>query len=206
MISFLFALLFNIFALSFAWALLEELQLVALGHLSYGPVLLGMLAFWVLAQLPWRFIRENLEHFRVKIHEEIHEKMSLLFFRKIKGFYAHPHGGELHFTGRENFIILLAPYCLPIYTLLVLLIRPIILPEYYPAVYFLLGFTWMFHLSTFFQQLGSHQSDITRYGLFFSYSFILWLNLLMTGLILSNIRGGWTASWFFLQEGLLFWT
>ncbi|MEO1410746.1 MAG: hypothetical protein AAFW73_12750, partial [Bacteroidota bacterium] len=88
---------------------------------------------------------------------------------------------------------------------LILLIRPLILPEYYPPVYFLLGFAWMFHLSTFFQQMGGHQSDITRYGRLFSYSFILWLNLLVTGLILANLRGGWSASGFFLREGLLFW-
>ncbi len=190
-------LCFNVMTLAFAGALWGELRELSWQRAPYPAVWLGTLAFVGFAQLPWPFVRENLEHFRVKIHEEIHEKMSLLFLRTIKGFYAHPQGGELHFSGRENFVILLAPYCLPIYALLILLIRPLILPEYYPPVYFLLGFAWMLHLSTFFQQMGGHQSDITRYGRLFSYSFILWLNLLdraHSGQPARRLVGEWVLS------------
>ncbi len=84
---------------------------------------------------------------------------------------------------RTNFLISLAPYFFPLYTVLVVV-------AYYTAKLFisverytlfwlgLIGFTWGFHLTFTLASLTQRQSDIRDQGRLFSYTVIYCLNML----------------------------
>ena len=52
------------------------------------------------------------------------------------------------------------------------------------------GFTYFFHLHTFVVQTKHYQPDLRAYGLIISYSFIIFFNLLFSGLIIWSITDG----------------
>ena len=67
----------------------------------------------------------------------------------------------------------LAPYCLPLFTYLLLSIRCLL--DYHDLWIYdmLIGFTICFHICCFKCQIGNHQSDINQYPLLFSYWYII---------------------------------
>ena len=87
----------------------------------------------------------------------------------------------------NNFLITLAPYFFPLYTIFVIILY------YISAVFFdvqqytmlwlgLVGLTWGFHFTFTIATLMQHQTDIQLYGYIFSYTFIYILNVFGIGL------------------------
>ena len=90
-------------------------------------------------------------------------------------------------VSENNFLITLAPYFFPLYTVLV------IICYYICSVFFdvqqytmlwlgLVGLTWGFHFTFTIATLMQHQTDIKMYGHIFSYTFIYILNIFGIGL------------------------
>ena len=82
-------------------------------------------------------------------HELTHVLWVWLFGGRVKGFKAAATGGEVR-TSKSNFLIFLAPYFFPLYSVLVILIYTILSlliqlpPVSLRILSFLLGFTWGF--------------------------------------------------------------
>jgi hypothetical protein len=84
---------------------------------------------------------------------------------------------------KSNFLVMLAPYFFPLYTVIVIAaycILSIFLPvaDYYVFWFGLIGLTWGFHFTFTISTLLQHQTDIRDCGYVFSYTFIFFLNVL----------------------------
>lgn len=164
-------------------------------HLSnpeiYWPLGIGVAIYFMFYGIRSRGVQHNFKWFQVFSHELTHVLFSLLTFNRIHGFNATSHaGGYVAYQGKTNMLILLSPYCIPIFTLFIVLIAGVFGAQSNPYLIGSLGFTYIFHLHTFAIQADSKQPDFKPYGLLTSYVFIIMVNLLMVGLIIGSTGKG----------------
>ncbi|MBI5396666.1 MAG: hypothetical protein HZA91_15340 [Verrucomicrobia bacterium] len=124
-------------------------------------------------------------------HELTHAIWTLLMGGRVSGFKAGAQGGHIQ-VSKENWLITLSPYFVPFYTLLVIGlyylagvwqdVRP-----FARAMFYLVGFTWSFHLSYTLAVLRQSQSDVRRHGWVFSMTVIYGMNLLVVALLLAAL-------------------
>ncbi len=117
-------------------------------------------------------------------HELTHALTALLFLRRVRSISAGEKHGETEFSGRGSAVITLTPYFLPTLALLPLGLRPLLAPAYRSWVDLLLGSLFLYYLISNLRESHPAQPDLRRHGLFFSYSVILPLNLLLLSLLL----------------------
>lgn len=165
----------------------DEFLFFLSGTLAWG------LAYWV----GWRPVT-----LYVFAHEITHLLVAKYLFRgKIFDWKVTSSGGYVE-TNKSNTWITLGPYLLPLYTLLVMFVfgvtalfwdvmqwRAVGLAGFEVhvrgiwALYFLVGFTWAFHLTYTLQTVHVEQGDLTRNGEFFSMLLIVLVNLLLITLL-----------------------
>jgi hypothetical protein len=140
------------------------------------------------------FLRKNLDFLESFTHELTHTIVGLTFFQKIHSFQVTDgKGGLMSHSGKlqnNNVFISLSPYCLPIYTFALLIIRLWIASKSLWIFEMLIGLTVGFHAVTIKKQIGKYQTDITSCGIFFSYLFIWAFILFPLALIIWSIRSG----------------
>lgn len=156
--------LFCILFLSSKVPVLSQLEL-------YKWVATGMLIAFIVG----RYMNRNMKWLQTFSHELTHIVVALLFFRKVHSFQAEEEcGAVITSSTTEKGIIpmALAPYCLPIFTYLLLIIRSLI--DFHGMWFFdiIVGITLAFHISCFKHQTSPHQTDINQYPIFFSYTYI----------------------------------
>ena len=154
----------------------------------------GAAAVFLLMLLP-RF-RHNLKWWMKFTHELTHTLVALLFFRKISTFVVRERECYVAYSGGwfGHVPITLSPYCLPVYTLMLLPFRYAAEIEFMYVFDFLLGFTYMFHIILFCTQFNFRQSDIINCGKVRSAFFIAFMQFFFAALVIATIRGGvWNA-------------
>ncbi|HAS84422.1 MAG TPA: hypothetical protein DCS43_17570 [Verrucomicrobia bacterium] len=115
-------------------------------------------------------------------HELTHALWGLMMGASISKISVHDDHGAVVLS-KTNFLITLAPYFFPLYTVLVIglyyllwLFYPV---ERYDLVWLgLIGFTWSFHLTFTVTALLQRQSDIRDQGRLFSYTVIYLANII----------------------------
>ena len=171
---------------------LEMYQWTAVGILCYGVLRL--------------FAAKNLQWLETFSHELTHTVVALMMMRRIDSFNAGRGKGNVSSSGSSSTghcFIRLAPYCLPIFTYFFLFLRPLIKTEALWAYDILVGITIAFHAICFKSQTGSHQPDIRRYPLTFSYLFIITALLFNINTILVSFwssKNVFTAFWYSLTS------
>ncbi len=144
--------------------------------------------------LGWRPIRSY-----VFAHEFTHLVIAKLFGGKIYDWRVSAEGGYVE-TNKSNTWITLGPYLVPFYTLLVLVgfgavglfvdmskAQPLQVADWTVhfrwmwLLYWLVGFTWSYHLTFTVQTIHVEQGDLTRNGEFFSLMLIFIVNLALIG-------------------------
>jgi len=105
-------------------------------------------------------------------HELTHALWTWLFGGRVKRFKFSPKGGHVIVT-KTNFLIILAPYFFPLYSILVVLAFALghLLfgwNQYRVWFHLLLGAAYAFHLTLTWHILQTRQSDITSQGYLFS--------------------------------------
>ena len=119
-------------------------------------------------------------------HELMHMLMARLYRGRIRAYRISREGGYI-VTNKYNFLIALAPYLWPFYSVPVLAAWSVSLywtEAWYYREWFLggLGFTWMFHLTFTLWVLPRGQSDLHGPGRIFSLALIYLANtILLTG-------------------------
>lgn len=93
-------------------------------------------------------------------------------------------------TTTPNFFVVLAPYLLPIYTVIIAAVYFILsffidIAQHSGIFIFMIGFTLMFHLAYTAESMRDKQSDLIKAGYLSSISFIYIVNLVMVFLIIS---------------------
>lgn len=142
--------------------------------ISYLWLAVGVVAFLLFNRL---LIKGKDDFIRTFSHETNHAVASLLMFKKVHSFHAGTDSGVVYHTagGRlSTVVIALAPYCLPLFSYALLLVRAVMLPQYFWIADILIGVTIGFYISVFRQQTGSHQVDIQQFNMrLFPYWYIV---------------------------------
>ncbi|MDP8248600.1 MAG: hypothetical protein P9M00_10720 [Candidatus Tritonobacter lacicola] len=153
------------------------------------PFLFGFAAYCIIFAIFQQPIRSY-----VFGHELTHAIWVLLFRGEVTGFSASAGGGRVEAT-KSNFLITLAPYFFPIYSILVLLVfyamRLVncLLPDffelekYFFIFVFLVGFSWAFHVVLTVTVMLKGQGDLKRTGLLFSLAIVYCMNVVALGLL-----------------------
>ena len=148
---------------------------------------------WYAALSIVRIFNKNLEWMRTFSHELSHTIVGIMFFRKIHSFEAGVGSGVMTHSGGLRFgdtFISLAPYCLPIFTYLLLFLRELGAPSSLYIFDIMIGVTVAFHISCFRRQIGNYQSDITSVGITRSYLFIFAMWIVNLTILLLSLRSG----------------
>jgi hypothetical protein len=122
----------------------------------------------------------------VLAHELTHMLWAMLMGARISRVKVSKQSGSVTLS-RSNFLITLAPYFFPLYTVLVILAYYALsvfvdVEAYYLIWLGLIGLTWGFHLTFTVSTLLQKQSDIRKCGHVFSYTVIYLFNILGIGL------------------------
>ena len=121
-------------------------------------------------------------------HELTHALWVWLMGGRVSRFKVGRTGGHI-LTDKNNFLIALAPYFFPLYSILVLaaygaLSLFVNLQPYGRLLYALVGVTWAFHFSFTCWMIPKNQSDLRDNGTIFSLVVIYLMNLLLLGAML----------------------
>ena len=114
-------------------------------------------------------------------HESMHAMAAWLTGGKVKGIKVSGKGGHVK-ADKSNFFILLAPYLIPAYSLLVLVIFFVCslfidVGPWQSTFFFLIGLTFCFHLIMTLEILKTEQTDLLESGYLFSMELIYLVNL-----------------------------
>lgn len=172
----------------YAWHLLHILFLSphvsVLGQLAlYQWVAIGAAVFVPLR----RFMHSNITWLETFSHELTHIVVALMFLRRVHSFQAGQGTGNVCTSGTSGSMIApmaLAPYCLPIFTFLLLIFRSLMNASTMWIYDILIGASITFHVGCFVNQTGRHQTDINQFPLPFSYLFIYTARLVNACIIL----------------------
>ena len=176
---------------------------------SYAGYALGVMAYFVFLMIlllipnAWH----NLNNFmRYLTHELTHLLMCILCFWRIKEFVVRPEKEECWVSYKPGFfgkdLVALSPYCLPIYTIMLLPFRfwggesqtmsisglgginnMVIIDA-------LIAFAYSFHIHSFILQTRMSEKDIQGRGVIRSSSFMIMVHLIYIALLLAIPQGG----------------
>src|SRR5438270_1290465 len=121
-------------------------------------------------------------------HEVTHVVWVWLMGGRVSKFRVSGDGGHI-VTNRTNFVIALAPYFFPLYSVLVIAAYGIgslffNVARYGQLLYATLGITWAFHLTFTCWMIPKNQTDLSDHGTFFSLVFIYVMNLVLLSALL----------------------
>lgn len=147
---------------------------------SYYPWCLWLVSGACIFPLMNKFFVKNMELTKTFTHELTHTITGVLLFRRIHSFHAEEQGsGVVWSSGNDSirFMTFLAPYCFPIYTFPMLMLRCLVAKTFFPIIDVIIGFSIGLHIVCFTEQTRSSQTDINQFPLWFSYVYILsvWL-------------------------------
>lgn len=124
----------------------------------------------------------------VLAHELTHVLWGALMGATVLGMRISGKGGSVKLS-ESNFLVVLAPYFFPLYTILIvgawfLASVFVDLQKYFPLLLGATGWTLGFHVCFTIPALGQRQPDLELYGRFFSVILIYFMNLLVIGFLL----------------------
>jgi hypothetical protein len=165
------------FLISFAHEL-RSIKTVGLGETAFFVGVLGYPIFHYFFIKP-RFLS-------TLAHEITHVLWGTAFRARVKDLRVRRGSGFVNLS-KSNFIIRLAPYFFPLFTILLLLAAFFLRPDYLIWVFFLVGFTLSFHIISTLESLSVWQPDILKTGILFSIPIITLSNLIVIVLVLEFI-------------------
>jgi hypothetical protein len=168
---------FCIAGTSTLWSLIMKLDP---GDQAVPYPLMALVAGFLLWQMIFIFLPRPVRTY-VFAHELTHALWGTLMGARVSKFKVSKAQGSVTLS-KTNFLITLAPYFFPLYTVLIIILyyalNIFLEVERYHSVWLgLIGFTWGFHLSFTIITLMQRQSDIRAYGHLFSYMFIYLMNV-----------------------------
>ena len=115
-------------------------------------------------------------------HELTHALWAVLLGGRVSRLKVSGKGGSVQ-VSKTNFVISLAPYFFPFYTVLVILVYAglslfVDQRVYRPFWMGCIGLSWSFHLTFTLLMLAHHQTDVQEHGRIFSYTFIYLANVI----------------------------
>jgi len=173
------SLFWGLLLLPLTLSTLHELPAIAWSWDAYAEGVLALVAGVVLYGLFEAAFNRPMRTY-VFGHELTHALASVMMGGKVHDFKVSKHGGHVTLS-KSNFFVALAPYCVPLYTLIALagyFILQFWLPmeQYRWGLLALIGFTLAFHASLTLFAIRQDQPDLRQTGVFFSLVFIVLIN------------------------------
>ena len=161
------------------WLMIENVPYANANPL-FSPLTLGFIGGLLLLLFVPRPIRTY-----VLGHELTHALWGLLMGARIGKIKVSKQGGHVELS-KTNFLISLAPYFFPFYTVIVIAIYYFVslfisVDPYHKLFLSLVGITWAFHFYFTIQMVMTRQPDIKQNGRLFSFIIIYNLNLITLG-------------------------
>lgn len=146
-------------------------------------------------------------------HELTHAIFVYLFGGRVSEINVTSEGGYI-MTNKSNVIIALSPYFIPFWSVVILIISPLIhyltpVPYYAEGLYFLIGGSWAFHLLWTLWMIPRDQPDLQENGVIFSLLVIYLANITVLSILLCLAPGNLTwhhwanqflDAWLYVQE------
>jgi len=134
-------------------------------------------------------------------HEAVHAATAWVFGGKIKSFKVSEEGGSVA-TDKSNFVIDLAPYFVPVYAIIIVVVYFVVSMSYRihsGTFIFLIGLTLAFHLISTIEILKIRQPDIVKSGYLFSIVLVYTVNLAVVALVFGAVFAEFNAKRYFLE-------
>jgi hypothetical protein len=122
-------------------------------------------------------------------HELTHALFAWATFHRVVGFSAMRTGGHVRYLGRGNWLIAIAPYFFPTFTLLVVVALSLLPPRHIYAGSIVLGVSVAHHVMSTWSETHRHQSDLREVGWLWSWMFLPAVNAFTIGIVLSYAAG-----------------
>jgi hypothetical protein len=127
-------------------------------------------------------------YFYVLGHELTHALFVYACGGKVGGIHVTADGGYV-MTNKSNALIALSPYFVPFWSVVILGISTVIglfyqIPHHDHVLYFLVGFSWSFHLLWTLWMIPRDQPDLKENGVFFSLVVIYLANVVVISILL----------------------
>src|SRR5262249_51361647 len=122
-------------------------------------------------------------------HELTHALFAWATFHKVVGFSAMRSGGHIRYLGRGNWLIAIAPYFFPTFTLLVIAVLTFLPPHDLRIGSAVLGAVAAHHVLSTWLETHRHQSDLREVGWLWCWMFLPAINAFVLGLILAYAAG-----------------
>jgi len=131
-------------------------------------------------------------YFYVLGHELTHAVFVYACLGKVGGIHVTADGGYV-MTNKSNALIALSPYFVPFWSVVILGISTVIglfyeIPHHDHALYFLVGFSWSFHLLWTLWMIPRDQPDLKENGVFFSLVVIYLANVVVISILLCLVE------------------
>ena len=135
-------------------------------------------------------------YFYVLGHELTHAVFVYACGGKVGGIHVTADGGYV-MTSKSNALIALSPYFVPFWSVVILGISTLLgvfyqIPHHNQALYFLIGFSWSFHLLWTLWMIPRDQPDLKENGVFFSLVVIYLANVVVLSILLCLAPGNLT--------------
>ena len=153
----------------------------------YKPLFYGIGTYFVLWILIFR--NNSGRWFLTLEHELTHTLFALLTFHKMIYFEAtYSNGGKTAYYGSGgNWLISIAPYFFPTFSMIIIGFIYFAQPQYYPILIALLGYSIVYHIHSTYIETKIQQPDIQEVGVLFSFLFLPAANLFALIGVLSAI-------------------
>jgi len=189
-----FILLLPFIPLIYAFSYQALLYFKGLRFEEVAFFLLGLAVYFLLYVMSSKGTLDFLETLE---HELTHATASIMLLRMPSKLVVDLESGSRKVgevkTTTGCFLFFLAPYFLPLFTLPLLLLKPIVPPPFDKFIDFLIGFTLAFHYIRVIKDLRGKQSDITKTGTIFSAVVLVFLNLVFLVIILAVVTGNYSS-------------
>lgn len=122
-------------------------------------------------------------------HELTHAVFAWATFHRVVGVSAMRSGGHVRYIGRGNWLIAIAPYFVPTFTLVVIAAVSWIPSIPLTAGGFVLGVSVAHHILSTWSETHRHQTDLREVGWLWSLLFLPSINAFTLGIILAYASG-----------------
>ena len=169
-----------------AYALYVVVRGVAAQPGNCVPFLIGAGAYFLLFVA---FARRRVGFWTIVEHELTHALFAWLTFHRVVGFSAMRTGGHVRFIGRGNWLIAIAPYFFPTFTLIVIAALTVLPPRHLAIGAGVLGASVVHHILATWSQTHRHQTDLQEVGWLWAAMFLPAINAFTLGIVLSYAAG-----------------
>ncbi len=152
----------------------------------------GARLYWLAgfsAYIPVHILFRRLIVIHIFGHEITHALWSVLFGGKVQEIYVSRSQGGFSSYTRGNFLVTLAPYFFPLYSIMFLAVWALAAPVFKPWLVAAVGFTTSFHILLTLYSLKLGQSDIRKSGFFPALTFVYAMNCIVLGSIFCIVTG-----------------